>query len=146
MTEAEINHLGQNLKLLVPEEYIAIAYYQDQPAAMAVSLPNINEAIADLNGKILPFGWAKLLWRLKVKGVSSARMPLMGVAKQFQGSALGAALGIAAIDAVRQHHAAQGTRLAELSWVLEDNMAIRGIIEGLNAKPYKRYRIYERGL
>ncbi|MEM1200607.1 MAG: N-acetyltransferase, partial [Pseudomonadota bacterium] len=83
---------------------------------------------------------------LKVKGVASARMPLMGVAKQFQGSALGAALGIAAIDAVRQHHATTGTRLAELSWVLEDNMAIRGIIEGLNAKPYKRYRIYERVL
>ncbi|MEM8688735.1 MAG: N-acetyltransferase [Pseudomonadota bacterium] len=63
MTQAEINHLGQNLKLLVPEEFISIAYYQNQPAAMAVSLPNINEAIADLNGKILPFGWAKLLWR-----------------------------------------------------------------------------------
>ncbi len=146
MTQAEINHLGQNLKLLVPEEYISIAYYQGEPAAMAVSLPNINEAIADLNGKILPFGWAKLLWRLKVRGVTSARMPLMGVAKQFQGSALGAALGIAAIDAVRQHHAAAGTRLGELSWVLEDNMAIRGIIESLNANPYKRYRVYERAL
>lgn len=146
MTEAEIKHLGQNLKFLVPEEYISIAYYQDQPAAMAVSLPNINEAIADLNGKILPFGWAKLLWRLKVAGVKSARMPLMGVAKQFQGTPLGAALGIAAIDAVRAFHAANGTEQAELSWILEDNMAIRGIIEGLNAKPYKRYRIYERVL
>ncbi|MCP5081534.1 MAG: N-acetyltransferase [Alphaproteobacteria bacterium] len=146
MTEAEIKHLGQNLKLLVPEEYISIAYYQDQPAAMAVSLPNINEAIADLNGKILPFGWAKLLWRLKVAGVKSARMPLMGVAKQFQGTPLGAALGIAAIDAVRAFHAANGTEQAELSWILEDNMAIRGIIEGLNATPYKRYRVYERML
>lgn len=146
MTEAEIKHLGQNLKLLVPEEYISIAYYQDKPAAMAVSLPNINEAIADLNGSIAPFGWAKLLWRLKVAGVKSARMPLMGVAKEFQGSPVGAALGIAAIDAVRAHHAATGTQAAELSWILEDNMAIRGIIEGLNAKPYKRYRLYERAL
>lgn len=146
MTEAEIKHLGQNLKLLVPEECISIAYYQDKPAAMAVSLPNINEAIADLNGSILPFGWAKLFWRLKVAGVKSARMPLMGVAKEFQGTPLGAALGIAAIDAVRAHHAATGTEQAELSWILEDNMAIRGIIEGLNAKPYKRYRIYERAL
>ncbi len=146
MTEAEIKHLGQNLKLLVPEEYISIAYYQDKPAAMAVSLPNINEAIADLNGSIAPFGWAKLLWRLKVAGVKSARMPLMGVAKEFQGSPVGAALGIAAIDAVRAHHAATGTQAAELSWILEDNMAIRGIIEGLNAKPYKRYRVYERTL
>ncbi len=146
MTEAEINHLGQNLKLLVPEGYVSIAFYQDEPAAMAVSLPNINEAIADLNGKILPFGWAKLLWRLKVVGVKTARMPLMGVAKQFQGTPLGAALGIAAIDAVRSFHAANGTREAELSWILEDNMAIRGIIEGLNAKPYKKYRVYERAL
>lgn len=146
MTEAEIKHLGQNLKLLVPEGYISIASYQDKPAAMAVSLPNINEAIADLGGKILPFGWAKLLWRLKVAGVKSARMPLMGVAREFQSTPLGAALGIAAIDAVRAYHAATGTQEAELSWILEDNMAIRGIIEGLNAKPYKRYRVYRRAL
>ncbi len=87
-----------------------------------------------------------MLWRLKVAGVKSARMPLMGVAKQFQGIPPGAALGIAAIDAVRAYHAANGTEQAELSWILEDNTAIKGIIEGLNAKPYKRYRIYERAL
>jgi len=146
MTEAEIKHLGQNLKLLVPEEYISIVEYQGEPAAMAVSLPNINEAIKDLNGKIMPFGWAKLFWRLKVRGLKSARMPLMGISKIHQGTPLGAALGIAAINSVREHHAANGTTEAELSWILEDNTAIRGIIEGLGARIYKTYRIYGQDL
>ena len=96
MTQAEIDHLGTNLKLLVPEGYISIAEYEGEPAAMAVSLPNLNEAIRDLGGKILPFGWATLLWRLKVKGLKSARMPLMGISKAHQGTPLGAALAIAA--------------------------------------------------
>ena len=68
MTAAEIKRLGQNLKTLVPEPYISIVDFQGKPAAMAVSLPNLNEAIKDLGGKLLPFGWAKLLWRLKVQG------------------------------------------------------------------------------
>lgn len=69
-----------------------------------------------------------------------------GRGQTVSGNTPGAALGIAAIDAVRAHHAANGTEQAELSWILEDNTAIKGIIEGLNAKPYKRYRIYERAL
>ncbi len=146
MTQAEIDHLGQNLKLLVPEGFISIVEYDGEPAAMAVSLPNLNEAISDLGGSILPFGWAKLLWRLKVKGLKSARMPLMGIAKRHQGTPLGAALAIAAIDHVRAYHAANGTEEAELSWILEDNTAMRGIIEALASKAYKTYRIYERTL
>ena len=44
-----------------------------------VVIPNINEAIRDLRGRLFPTGWAKLLWRLKVRYPSTARVPLMGV-------------------------------------------------------------------
>ena len=44
-----------------------------------VLLPNVNEAIRDIGGKLLPFGWAKLLWRLKVKGLKTGRVPLISV-------------------------------------------------------------------
>ena len=56
--------LGNNLKMLVTGDYIAIAEYKGEPAAMAVTLPNINDWITGLDGRLLPFGWAKLAWNL----------------------------------------------------------------------------------
>ena len=63
-TQEEMVALGNNLKMLVTGDYIAIAEYKGEPVAMAVSLPNINEWIAGLNGRLLPFGWARLAWNL----------------------------------------------------------------------------------
>jgi hypothetical protein len=146
MTEGEITALGNNLKMLVSEGYIAIADWQGEPAAMAVSLPDINHWVRDLGGRLLPFGWAKLLWRMFARPPQGVRMPLMGVCKVHQSSPIGAALALSVIDAVRQYHLSQGTHRAELSWILEDNLAIRRIIEALGAEPYKTYRIYERDI
>ena len=146
MTEAEIRHFGKSLKPLVRPGFIAIAELRGEPVAMAVSLPNLNEAIADLNGRLLPFGWAKLLWRLKLSTTKSARVALMGVRKRYQSSPFGAALAFAVIDAIRAYHAAHGAKRAELSWILEDNGAMRRMIEMLGGRPYKTYRIYERAL
>lgn len=145
MTDAEIKHLGKNLKLLVTEGYIAIAEIQGRPAAMAVTLPDVNDWIADLDGRLLPFGWAKLLYRFMTPP-KAARLPLMGVRKSYQGTPMGTALALAVIEAVRVYHAARGLERAELSWILEDNVSMRRIIEELDAHPYKTYRIYERSL
>jgi GNAT superfamily N-acetyltransferase len=144
MTEAEIKALGNNLKLLVAEDSIAIAEYRGRPAAMAVSLPDINGWIKDLDGRLLPFGWAKLAWRLLMKPPAAVRMPLMGVRKEFHGRAIGSALAIAAIDRVRNYHIKQGCERAELSWILEDNLPMRRLIEAMGGIPYKTYRVYEK--
>ena len=146
MTPAEIAALGKNLRFLVSEGYISIADWEGEPAAMAVTLPNINDWIADLGGKLLPFGWAKLVWRLYGGPPDSVRMPLMGVRRKFRSTPVGAALALGAIDAVRSYHVSRGTTRAELSWILEDNTAMRRILDGLGAKPYKTYRVYERAL
>ncbi len=146
MTEAEVSHLGQMLKLLVTGEYAAIAEYQGKPAAMCVTLPNVNEAIADLGGSLFPLGWAKLLWRLKFNAPNSVRMPLMGVAKEHQTTPVGAALAIGVIDAIRAYHSARGTRWAELSWILETNEPTRNIVKAVGGREYKTYRIFERAL
>ncbi len=146
MTNEEISALGKNLKLLVAEGYIAIAEYQGEPAAMAVTLPDINGWIKDLNGRLLPFGWAKLAYRLFSSPPKAVRMPLMGVLRKYHGTPQGAALAMAVIDAVRSYHLARGTKRAELSWILEDNAPMRRLIEQLGATPYKTYRIYEKDL
>lgn len=146
MTREEIAALGKNLKMLVGENYIAIASYKGEPAAMAVSLPNLNEWIKDLDGRLLPLGWAKLLWRLMMRPPQSVRIPLMGVRRSYHGTPVGSALALAVIDAVRSYHLSRGTKRAELSWILEDNMPMRRIIEALGGTAYKTYRIYEKTL
>lgn len=145
-TEAEFHELGKNLRFLVDEELIQIAEVDGEAAAFIVALPNINEAIQDLRGKLFPMGWLKLLWRLKVRYPSSARVPLMGVRRKFQHTRLGPALAFQVIDAVRAHLHRLGAKQIELSWILEDNAGMRNIIESIGGQAYKRYRVFEREL
>ena len=111
---------------------------------MAVSLPNINEWIQGLNGRLLPFGWASLAWNLLGRPPRSVRMPLMGIRKKFHVSSLGGVLGMATLARVRSYHVARGTMRGELSWILEDNTRMRRMIEVFGGKAYKTYRIYEK--
>ena len=61
--KAEFTDIGELLTLLVDDDFVQIAEIDGQPVAMVVALPNINEVIRDLDGRLLPFGWLKLLWR-----------------------------------------------------------------------------------
>ncbi len=145
-TPEEIRVLGDNLKILVNKNYIAIASYKGVPAAFSVTLPNINEWIAGLDGKLLPLGWAKLVWKLFGSAPNSVRMPLMGVRKEYHGTLTGSSLALAVIETVRRYHVSRGTCYGELSWILEDNRPMSHMIEALGATPYKTYRIYEKAL
>lgn len=147
LTRDEIVHLGHDLRPLIPPEYIQIAEVDGVPAAFIVLLPDVNEWVRDLGGRLLPFGWARLAWRIWRRRVQGSRVPLMGVRKSYQGTALGSALALAVIDAVRWPGRADGIQWVELSWVLETNQGLRGILESaLGSELYKRYRIYERTL
>ena len=145
-TEAEFKALGQNLKFLLHDEYIQIAEVDGEAAAFIIGMPNINEAIRDLKGKLFPFGWLKLIWRLKIKGPASGRVPLMGVRKKFQKTRLGPGLAFLIIEDVRNELHKRGAHRLELSWILEDNAGMRNIIESIGGTAYKRYRVYERDL
>lgn len=146
LTAAEVAALGRDLRWLVGEDYVAIACWRGEPAAMAVSLPDLNRVIRDLGGRLLPFGWAKLLWRVGARPPEAVRIPLMGVRQAHQGTAVGSALALAVIDRVRKSHLKRGTREAELSWILEDNLPMRRMIEALGGVADKTYRVYERPL
>jgi hypothetical protein len=145
-TEAEFRALGRTLAALIPDEYVQIAEFDGRPAAFIVALPNINEAARDLGGRLLPLGWAKLLWRLKVRGLGSARVPLMGVRRRYQQSRLGPTLAFLVIDAVRKGLGRRGVETVEMGWILESNSGMRNIIEAIGGAVYKRYRIYQKAL
>jgi GNAT superfamily N-acetyltransferase len=145
-TAEEFDELGRNLRFLVDSDLIQIAEVDGEAAAFMVVIPDINEAIRDLRGRLFPTGWAKLLWRLKVRYPSKARVPLMGVRRRFQRTRIGPALAFMVIAACRPPTQRRGVKQVELSWILEDNAGMRSIIESIGGRAYKRYRIYERAI
>jgi GNAT superfamily N-acetyltransferase len=145
-TPAELAAVAKALKPIVREELVAVATLGGEPASMIVALPNLYETIADLDGRLLPFGWAKLLWRLKFELPGSARVALLGVRKKYQGRPIGSVLMLAACHAFREGMLRLNIDEAELSWILEDNMAMRSVLEAMGARIYKTYRVYEKPL
>jgi GNAT superfamily N-acetyltransferase len=146
MTKAEIDDLAGILKVLLRPGDVAIAEYKGQPAAFAAIFPNLNEAIRDMNGRLFPFNWIKLLWRLKVARTKTARMPMMGVRKALQSTPVGAALALSVIRSVREFNFSRGVVDSELSWILERNTRVRHVIEMVGGVPYKTYRVFEKPL
>lgn len=145
-TEAETAQLGKALKDVLDKRLILFAEIDGEPAGFIVLLPNVNEAIRDLKGKLLPFGWAKLLWRLKVTRVKSIRIPLMGLKRKFADSLRGQVVPFHLMNAGRDAGLALGYDKFEFSWVLEGNLPMRRISEAMGATIYKTYRIYEKPL
>ena len=146
VTEAETRHLGESLKLLLHRRLIWFVEIDGEAAGFGALLPNLNDAIFDLKGKLIPFGWAKLLWRLKVKGVKRGRVPLMGVKRKFAREARGAFAPFLILEAFRREGPKIGITEAEYSWILEDNGPMRHILESFGARNYKTYRIYGKSL
>jgi hypothetical protein len=145
-TKEEFSAVGKELMMVVPHGFIQIAELDGEAAAFMVLLPDINEAAADLNGRLLPFGWAKLLWRLKVKFPKAARIPLMGVLQKYQNTIFGPSMAFMLIESVITPGLARGGERVEMSWILESNKATRNIIEKFGGKITKRYRMYEKSL
>lgn len=145
-TREEFKAIGKELLMLLPADFIQIAEIDGEPSAFIALLPNLNEAIADLDGRLLPFGWAKVLWRVKKEFPKTARVALMGVRQKYQNTRFGPALAYVVIQAVLDAGRNKGLERAEMSWVLDHNKATRNIIEGIGGEITKRYRMYEKDL
>jgi GNAT superfamily N-acetyltransferase len=147
LTEAEIAYAGKKLKPIIYEDLVRIAEYDGEPVAFMITLPDINEMIADLNGKLFPFGWAKLLWRLRNPRTRRARVPLMGVAKKLHGTRLASQLAFMLIEFTRRDCVGKfGIKVGEFGWILEDNKGMLSIAQLPGATVNHRYRIFEKAL
>lgn len=151
-TESEIAFAGKKMKPIVFNELIRIAELDGKPAAFMMTLPDLNELQADLDGKLFPFGFAKLLWRLNggfsgKPTVRTVRVPLMGVLKKYQASRLASQLAFMLVERIRASSAADfGATRAEIGWILEDNQGMNSIATKIGATINKTYRIYQKAL
>ena len=147
LTDAEIAYAGKKLKPLIVQDLVKIAEVDSEPVAFMITIPDMNEMIRDLNGKLLPFGWAKLLWRLHKVATKRVRVPLMGVRKSLQGGRMASQLAFMLIEFTRRVCINKyGINVGEFGWVLEDNQGMMSIAQLPGADINHTYRIFEKAL
>ena len=145
-SDADIEQLATEMKPLLISETFIIGEIGGKPAAYIGMLPDLNAAVDGLNGRLVPFGWAKLIYRLKIKGVKTSRIPLMGIRKEYQNTRQGLAVVAKLCEDVFAAGRKKGFTHCELSWILETNKSMIRICEQASAKRYKTYRMYEKAL
>lgn len=147
LTQSEIAYVGKKLAPIIYEDLVAIAEYDGVPVGFTIAIPDLNELTRDLDGRLFPLGWAKLLWRLRKPRVHRVRVPLMGVAKHLHGSRLAGQIAFLMIEKCRLASVANyGATQGEFGWVLEDNQGMLSIGELRGSSLNKVYRIYEKPL
>lgn len=145
-TKREADKMAADMKLFLVPEVTVLVLIDGEPAAVAIALPNVNELITDLRGKLFPLGLPKLLYRLKVEGAKSGRLLLLGIKKKFRLQRKYAALSLFLYAEMNEGAQRVGMTWGELGWTLEDNAAVNAGIRMMGAKKYKTYRVYEKAL
>lgn len=146
LTDAELKKSAEDMKLILMPELTRIVSIDGEPAAIALAMPNLNELIAGLRGKLFPFGIGKLLYRLKVRGPKSGRLILLGIRRKWRNVRKYAGLSAFLYVQMNQAGHLMGLERGELSWTVEDNAPINVGIKLMGGRIYKTYRVFERAL
>lgn len=137
-TDAEIRQLAVDLKPILDTELLLFAERRGRPVGCVVAIPDANQVLKKMNGRLLPAGFIHFLRRRSL--TTQARLLLLGVLPEVRRIGLYPLL----IQEVHRRAVARGYRRAELSWTLEDNDAVNAGIEAAGATRYKTYRLYEK--
>ena len=140
MTPAEIGYMAKHLKPVIYPQLCAMAVHEGEPIAFALALPDYNQALRHVNGRLLPFGLLKLLWYRR--RINAVRVITLGVKPEHRGKGIDGMLIAHILGEAQKLNMAQG----ECSWILEDNSAMRRGIERVGGTVYKTYRVFEKPL
>ena len=137
VTAAEASAMARDMKQLVHPKAILIAEDSaGKPIGVAMSLPDVNVLLKGLNGRLIPFGWLKLLWG--IPRLTQYRMWALGVLPEYHGKAIDSLLYRAMYESLYTDKLRM-----EINYVLEDNDRMNNALMKLNVKPLRRYRIYQ---
>lgn len=147
LTDSEIAYIGKKLKDIVFEDLIRVAEVDGDAVAFMIVLPNINELLIDMDGSLLPFNWARLLWWLRKPKSRRLRVPLMGVVKRLQNSRMASTLAFMMIEYIRRDGVAHyGAQQGDIGWVLDDNQGMNAVAEAIDATVNRVYQLYDKPL
>jgi len=141
ITDAEADFQAKNLKQVIDEDWAYMAEKDGEVVGAALTLPDINQVMAKLNGRLLPFGWLRFLFG---KGkIDRLRVFALGVKHDYQHTGVGAGLYLKHLETAARPGAIKG---GEMGWILETNEAMNRAMEGMGGKIVKRYRLFEQRL
>jgi GNAT superfamily N-acetyltransferase len=124
MTDAEIEQLAADLKQIIDPELALVAELDGEPVGVSIAIPDANQVLMHLNGRLFPLGWLKALWY--ARKVTGTRLLVLGVV---------------------QEHRGRGIQSIEMSWILENNDMMNRIVlnagEPYGAHVYRTYRMYQ---
>jgi GNAT superfamily N-acetyltransferase len=141
ITDAEVEFQAKNLKQVLDEDWAFMAERDGEAVGAALTLPDINEVLAKLNGRLLPFGWLRFL--LGKRKIRQLRVFALGVKHDYRHSGVAAGLYLKHLETAAQPAAIKG---GEMGWILETNVAMNRAMEGMGGRVVKRYRLFERQL
>jgi len=145
MTEAEFYHLADQLRSLAETDLLLLAESDGRPVGFSMTLPDFNEALKPVKGRLtkygLPIGLARFLW--EKRRIRTARFAVLGILEAFRRRGVAELLILNTLDTGRNKLHYTG---AELGWTLEDNDLINRAIEKVGGRRYKTYRLFERSI
>jgi GNAT superfamily N-acetyltransferase len=141
ITDAEVEFQAKNLKQVLNEDWTFMAEKDGEVIGAALTLPDINQVMAKLNGRLLPFGWARFL--LGKRRIDQLRVFALGVTHAYRHSGVAAGLYLRHLEEAAKPGAIEG---GEMGWILETNKPMNRAMEGMGGTVVKRYRLYERAL
>ncbi len=140
MDDAELDHMAKDMKQIIDPRIVLFVEVEGKPVGFSLAVPDINQALIHLRGRLFPVGLIKLLWLLKVKKVCRrARIMVMGILPEYQKRGIDTILNFETYRRAREAGYTEG----EMSWVLETNEQMIAVAENLGYTRYKTYRLYE---
>jgi hypothetical protein len=137
MTSEEMDDAYAMLKQIYDPELILIAEVKGKPVGLGITVPDINEALIKINGKLFPFGLFKLLWYKK--RIKSCRSLIFGFLKEYRNTGI----PLVVFEETEKNGLRNGYEWGEIGWNLEDNDAINQFDSQIGGRIYKRQRVYE---
>jgi GNAT superfamily N-acetyltransferase len=138
LSEEEVRHYAKDLKPILDENWAWVAEHDGETVGAALSLPDYNQVLAHLNGRLLPFGWAKALWyRRKINRV---RVFALGVKRDWQHTGIAARFYELHFDSAERTPQKGG----EMGWILETNKSMNRAMEGMGGRIVRTYRVFEK--
>ncbi len=141
ITDAEVEFQAKNLKQVIDEDWAYMAEKDGEVVGAALTLPDINQVLARLNGRLLPFGWARFL--LGKGKVDQLRVFALGVKHDYRHSGVAAGLYLKHLETAAAPGKIEG---GEMGWILETNGPMNRAMEGMGGKVVKKYRLFEKAL
>ena len=140
-SKADLDYYAQEMQLVFDANWFMIAETAEgETAAVAITVPDINQVLKRMNGRLLPFGWWHFLRRKRI--MDRVRVGFLGVAPAYQHTGVAAALYVEHFDVASRRPQKWG----EMGWILESNRNMNRAMEAMGGRVVRRYRVYERRL